>query len=141
MIVNYRSTEHMEACIALEKDMKKHGHYLDRWHMALAYCLTVTDNTRKHIRNLYDIREDLIKRKGLEAGWITGTDRRCICLGFLLYTDRVPEENASMYQLSNILDNEIAPYLLEAIRIRFRIPSFCPDPELENDTRPLPEEE
>lgn len=120
-VIYFEDTEHMDACVQLEKDVQNHGHPLDRWHRALCYVLTMNETMRSHWRDLYDIRDDLIKRSGLAKGWQTGKTAGLSALAFTLFTDHVPhEKGAEAYDLAAMCENvEEGPYILEAIGIRY----------------------
>ena len=108
--------------------------YLDEYHKAAAYLLSLDVVCREHIADLFDFDEDVIRPDGLEKDWQTGTSRKTSRLLFNLwnghcsdgqkgkdedgYEVELPSEN---YAVDNIFNCSYAPYYCEAIRIRFPI--------------------
>lgn len=115
--------------------------------LSLFYLLGVSDETRRNIRELYDENAGAIIPDGLAARWQTSSSRALCRLAFNLFhgepvlTDpdadgeTLAEETAA-YSTAAIFSklNEWAPYALEALRIRYRIPRATP-PRVLNENR------
>ena len=84
----------------LEKSRNK-----DCWHKALFYTLGLTEDCRRHFREIFDFEKDQINRKSLRSGWVTGTDARTMRLAFNLFTDYIPEGEEDLYTLASLLSN------------------------------------
>ena len=105
--------------------------YDDTERLALFYTLGISESTRKHIRDLYNFRERSIRPEGLAKAWQTSSTRALTRLAFDLYhggpvspegTEEDLEEHSAARIFSRL--NEWAPYALDAIRIRYRVPEF-----------------
>ena len=103
--------------------------------LSLFYLLGVSDETRRNIRELYDENAAGIIPEGLAACWQTSSTSALCRLAFDLFhgepvlndpdgdRETLAEETAA-YSTARIFGklNEWAPYGLEALRIRYRIP-------------------
>lgn len=87
---------------------------------SLFYLLALFTETRGHINDLYDFKNNWIKFDGLNKGWQTGGTSKITKLAFNLYNGYHGEngEDFSPLTLFSVSeDNRI--YLLEAIKLRF----------------------
>lgn len=107
----------------------------DCYHLALFYCLGLTEDCRNNINSLYDFSTGYVTGNisSENFGWITGTDIRIIRLAYNLYNNGAPtaykitnpeekEDELFNYLPTSIfsyLSSEIMEYAFEAIRIRF----------------------
>lgn len=110
--------------------------YDDRSRAALFYILGIAEETRIYIRDLYDFKGRHIKPDGLAKPWQTSSTRALTRLAFDVFHGGpvIPAEYAGddredaleEYSAARIFSrlNEWAPYALEAIRIRYRIPEL-----------------
>lgn len=109
---------------------------IDVYHMALIYCLGISNDTRERIDSIYDFKSGDIRPECLKEGWITSGSARVIRLAFNLYTNGAPsvleEEEADaecrLEECRNYLVDELfccsyAKYFWQAIQIRY--PEFC----------------
>ena len=99
---------------------------------ALAYLLTLNEDCRKHINDLYDFEEKKILVEGLDKAWQTHTSLKTARMAFNLYNGYcydgqtykgsdgyerdLPSEYYSPVHLFACND---ARYFLEAIKIRY----------------------
>lgn len=60
---------------------------IDVYHMALIYCLGISNDTRERIDSIYDFKSGDIRTECLKEGWITSGSARVIRLAFNLYTN------------------------------------------------------
>ena len=65
--VRFADTEHETFFVSM---MKRAGVY-DSYHKALFYTLGICPDTREHMGDLFDFKEQLIKPEGLSKGWQT----------------------------------------------------------------------
>jgi len=106
--------------------------YSDPERTALAYLLTLNDDCRSHINDLYDFEERVILPEGLDQDWQTHTSLKTTRLAFNLYngycydgqTYTAPEgyENdlpCKYYCPVYLFACSYAPYYWEAIKIRY----------------------
>lgn len=97
----------------------------DPYRCALFYMLGLTEPTRRCINDVYDFNDRSIRFEGLHAGWQTGTSTKITRMAFNLYNGFCGEpgegydENAELYSVSELFNNELAPYCFEAIKLRF----------------------
>lgn len=92
----------------------------DKERQTLFYLLSLFEETRNHITDLYNFNENWIEFEGLEKGWQTGGTTKVTKLAFNLYNGWNGEdsEDYSPLHLFSVSDNN-REYLLEAIKIRF----------------------
>ena len=64
--------------------------YQDCYHKALIYILGISEDTRNHFSQIYDIKSGYIKTECLHQGWQTSGSVRVVRLAFNLYTDGTP---------------------------------------------------
>lgn len=64
--------------------------YQDCCHKALIYILGISEDTRNHFSQLYDIKSGYIKTECLRQGWQTSGSVRVVRAAFNLYTDGTP---------------------------------------------------
>lgn len=93
----------------------------DPYRKALFYLLGLTDETRRHIYDVYDFQENSILLEGLRAGWQTGTSSRLTRLAFNLYSGYTGEDERNAYQYSPyyLFDNGLMPFFFEAVKLRY----------------------
>ena len=106
----------------------------DCYHRALVYTIGICSDTRRNFAAMYDKKERAIIKDSINAAWQTGSSVKLTRLAFNLFTDRpitaitydetenkVVEDfdECSKYSVSDIFCCGFAPYLAEAIRIRY----------------------
>jgi hypothetical protein len=94
----------------------------DPYRQALFYTLGLTDETRRHISDLFDFEEKIILVDGVLKPWQTGTTRRVTRLAFNLYNNyhgnSEDGDEASHYTPEDIFANSLMAYFMEAIKLR-----------------------
>ena len=45
--------------------------YQDVYHKALVYCLGIDEDTRNHVKEIYDFKSGSVKTECLHKGWIS----------------------------------------------------------------------
>nr|WP_304969903.1 DUF6075 family protein [Romboutsia ilealis] len=112
----------------------KQARYQDCYHKALIYILGISEDTRNHFSQIYDIKSGYIKPECLHQGWQTSGSVRVVRLAFNLYTDGTPsvddyesrDEQISEcreYSVGNIFCCGYAVYFWQGIRLRY--PEYC----------------
>lgn len=93
----------------------------DPFRKALFYTLGLTGETREHINDLYDFKENCIDFEGLKKPWQTGGTGKVTRLAFNLYNGYCGEADEkdcpSRYTPYNLFDCEFLPYMLEAVKV------------------------
>lgn len=108
--------------------------YQDCYHKALIYILGISEDTRNHFSQIYDIKTGCIRPECLKEGWQTSGSVNVVRLAFNLYTDGVPSvdeyrrkdeqiDECSRYSVSDIFCCGYAMYFFEGIRLRY--PEYC----------------
>lgn len=114
----FKSKEHEAAY--KEFILKAHVSDGDAERKSLFYLLSLLEDTREHINDLYDFKENWIKPEGLNKGWQTGGTTKITMLAFNLYNGFNDEDNDySPLNLFSGVDSSNREYLLQSIRIRF----------------------
>ena len=68
----------------------KEVQYQDEYHMALCYCLGISDDTRRNIDRIYDFETGCVKPACLYEGWQTSGSMKVVRLAFNLYCNGTP---------------------------------------------------
>jgi len=94
----------------------------DKERLSLFYVLALFAETRNHIDDLYDFKENWIKIEGLNKGWQTGGTTKVTKLAFNLYNnwrgeDREHEDYSPLEIFS--ISTEYRNYMLLAVQLRF----------------------
>ncbi len=64
--------------------------YQDCYHKALIYILGISEDTRNHFSQIYDMKSGCVKTECLHQGWQTSGSVKVVRLAFNLYTDGTP---------------------------------------------------
>lgn len=95
---------------------------LDKERLSLFYVLSLFNETRKHIEDLYDFQGKCIKLDGLNKGWQTGGTTKATKLAFNLYNNwRGYDGEGEDYSPLEIfsVSTEYRNYMLLAVQLRF----------------------
>ncbi len=106
----------------------------DVYHKALVYCLGISDDTRKCINKIYDLKTGCVKTECLHEGWITSGSAKVIRMAFNLYNNGTPSvydyedadeqlKECRCYTVEDLFCSGYARYFWEAIKIRY--PEYC----------------
>lgn len=118
----YRDKEHKEYYQYLLKKTRKQG---DPYYESALYLLSLLPETREHINSLYDFKGSCIKIDGLTQGWQTSGTMKICRLAFNLYngyhfdSDWETPNTDGAYTPYELFATPEAPYMLEAIRLRY----------------------
>lgn len=125
MTIKFRNEEHERSYRDLLSKMKSR----DGYHKATAYLLALDKVCNKHVSDLFDFEEDVIKPFGtLFLPWQTGTSVKTTRLMFNLWSgvsidldksERAYDETRKYYTPEEIFCCGYAPYFFEAIKLRF----------------------
>lgn len=94
----------------------------DKERLSLFYVLSLFDETRKYIEDLYDFQGKCIKLDGLTKGWQTGGTTKATKLAFNLYNNwRGYDGEGEDYSPLEIfsVSTEYRNYMLLAVQLRF----------------------
>ena len=108
--------------------------YQDCYHKALIYILGISEDTRNHFSQIYDMKSGSIKPESLHQGWQTSGSVRVVRLAFNLYTDGTPSvddykrkdeqiRECQEYSVSDIFCCGYAMYFWQGIKLRY--PEYC----------------
>lgn len=108
----------------------KEVRYQDEYHKALCYCLGISDDTRRNIKDIYDFKTGTVKTECLHKGWQTSGSVRVVRMAFNLYCNGTPsvydyedaEEQVSEcreYTVEELFCCSYAPFFWQAIQIRY----------------------
>lgn len=81
--VTFKNREHEK----FNLEYKTQCRYQDVYHKALVYCLGIDEDTRKHIKSIYDFKTGCVKTKCLHKDWITSGSAKIIRMEFNLYNN------------------------------------------------------
>lgn len=128
--IKFKNQSHQEF---YEKWMPK-CRYQDVYHKALVYCLGLDEDTRNHVRQIYNFETGCVNTECLFDGWITSGSARIVRMAFNLYCNSAPSIEdykepekqlleCRMYTVEDIFCTGYARYFWEAIKIRY--PEYC----------------
>lgn len=118
------------------KESLKKVRYTDEYHIALCYCLGICDETRTHIKDIYDFKSGFVKPECLHIGWQTGSSVKVVRMAFNLYCNGMPSVNDEMsidevisesrrYSAEDLFCDPYAPYFWQAIKLRYPEYTSC----------------
>lgn len=119
--MKFRNQEHKDRFYALLGQMTCQ----DDYHKSAAYLMTLDDILNKHIGEIYDFKNRIIKRQQIKAGWQTDTSVKTFRLMTNLWNNRFSDyddtslESLPFYTMAFIFNSEYAPFYWEAIKLRF----------------------
>lgn len=130
--INFKDLKHKEFYIMNVLDVKPE---LDVYNKSLIYLLGLSEDTRNHFNNIYDVEKREINIEELNAPWQTSGSLAITRLAFNLFNgfaglDIEDTENNEESRITDkkkfAVDNifcyrEYAPYFYEAIKIRFEM--------------------
>lgn len=60
------------------------------YHKALVYCLGISEDTRKHARQIYNFETGCVNTECLTDGWIASGSAKIVRMAFNLYCNGAP---------------------------------------------------
>ena len=108
------------------KELKQYGK-TDCYYRAITYCLSISETTRTHFNEIFSIKNGEINIDCLQAPYQTSTSLKVTRAAFSLwnsccYDSQEDRENGKVskcYDISDIFCSSYAPYIYEAVRIRY----------------------
>lgn len=108
--------------------------YLDSCHIALIYCLGISNVTRQHAESIYSFDKNEMNTESVKAGWQTSLSAKITRMALNLYSSATPtaddytdlEEQlneCSQYSVDEIFGCEYAKYFWQTIQLRY--PEYC----------------
>ena len=64
--------------------------YKDVYHVALVYCLGISEDTRRNADRIYDFKSGYVKTECLHEGWQTSGSLHIVRLAYNLYCNGTP---------------------------------------------------
>ena len=101
----------------------------DPYHKAFFYTMGISSETRMHIHDCFNFRDDVIRPDCLSRGGQTSGSSRVTRMAFNLWNGGNADGLATPYELFATSD---ASFMLEAIRLRY--PEFCRDSQTHSMT-------
>ena len=98
------------------------GKKVDCYVKPLLYLLSLCEDTRRNIDNLYDMENGTIKPEGLQGGWLTSSTKQLCQLAFNLFNGYTKDGRKSCskeYTPYYLFANEWATYFVQAIQLRY----------------------
>lgn len=112
-----------------EKVMKKLNNYrnIDVYYSSIIYTLGISETTRKHFSEIFNLKEGEININSILKPWQTDTSKKVTRMAFSLWNgcNYDSEEDAEQdrvskgYNIDEIFSSAYAPYFYEAIKIRY----------------------
>lgn len=116
--LRFKDSEHKEGYYDLISRAKVQD--WDKERLSLFYILALFQETRTHINDLYNFKENCIRLEGLDNGWQTGGTRKATKLAFNLFNNWHGEEGDNYGPLEIFsLSTEYRNYMLLAVQLRF----------------------
>lgn len=108
--------------------------YRDVYHMALVYCLGISEDTRVNVNRIYDFKTGCVKTECFGEGWQTSGSAKIVRMAFNLYCNGMPSvfgiedageqlKECQRYTVEDLFCCGYARYFWEAVKIRY--PEYC----------------
>ncbi len=114
-MVQFKDREHEDNYYTVLEKMKS----TDCYHKAVAYLLTLDSVCKKHINDVFDFKEDIIKPDGLHTAWQTGTSVKTTRLAFNLWNTFIESGEEKRFTPDEIFTSSYTKYYFEAIKLRY----------------------
>lgn len=114
-MVQFMNSEHEKKYYSVLARMKS----TDCYHRAAAYLFTLDKDCARHINDVYDFKEDIIKVDGLHSSWQTGTSVKTTRLTFNLWNTYIEKGEEMRFTPDDIFTSPYANYYFEAIQLRY----------------------
>ena len=112
----------------------KQARYQDCYRKALIYILGISEDTRNHFSQIYDMKSEYIKTECLHQGCQTSESVRVVRLAFNFYTDGTSSvddykrrdeqiDECREYSVSDIFCCSYALYFWQGIQLHY--PEYC----------------
>lgn len=99
-----------------------HAKREDSYHKAVFYTLGINSDTRNHVHDVFDFKNDRIKPEGLHDEWQTSGSLKTTLFAFNMWNGYADESMPSTPY--DLFCCDSAPYFFEAIKLKY--PEYCP---------------
>lgn len=115
MKVKFKDFEHRDFYLS----MKEKCTVWDNYHKAFFYTIGLSDDTRKHVKQIFDFEDPGILPECLAEPWQTsGSDAICR-MAFNLWNGYVDDEDPYKYTPDNLFSCNYAMWFWQAIQLRY----------------------
>ena len=97
------------------------------YHHAFIYTVGLSHDTRNHVQDIFDFKNNCINPEGLHSPWQTSGSRRITLMAFNMWNGYIEQGNEQESTPDNLFASSEAPYFFEAIRMRY--PEYCKEIE------------
>ena len=124
--MNFIDDNHKIFWIEKYKIIEKYGK-VDVYYKSLIYTLGISEITRRHFLEIFDIENGEINIDCINYSWQTNTSAKIVRLAFSLWNscnydsteDCENNQLSKLYNISEIFSCSFAPFFVEAIKIRY----------------------
>ena len=124
--MNFVDDEHKSFYESKLKELNENGKS-DAYYKSLVYTLAICNVTREHFADIFDMEKGEINIDSISAAYQTGTSAKITRLAFNLFNGCIYDSEADLdndkvstyYSVSDIFNCSYAPYMYEAICIRY----------------------
>lgn len=124
-MIRFLNAAHKENYLKLLEEMRSK----DEYHKSTAYLISLDNDLRSHLNDVFDLDQDVIKHTALSQPWQTGTSVKTTRLLFNLWNSFMYESTEDFtedilsrhYSIDEIFSSCLALYYFEAIKLRFNI--------------------
>lgn len=124
--MNFVDDEHKSFYESKLKELNKNGKS-DAYYKSLVYTLAICNVTREHFADIFDMEKGEINIDSISAAYQTGTSAKITRLAFNLFNGCIYDSEADLdndkvstyYSVSDIFNCSYAPYMYQAICIRY----------------------
>ncbi len=119
VFIDERHQNFYEKCITQTNSIK------DPYRKSLFYLLGLTAETRNHVKEIYDFKENCIEPAALCKAWQTSTTTKVTRLAFNLYNGFYGVygneilDRPCCYTPEDLFCTELMPYMFEAVKLRY----------------------
>ena len=124
--MHFIDNEHELFFINTLKEIHKHKR-IDAYYVSLVYTLGISEVTREHFNNIFNVKEGEINIDSIEAPWQTDTSAKVTRMVFSLWNrcaydsieDWQNNKASSKYNPIEIFSCTYAPYFYGGVKIRY----------------------
>jgi len=127
-MIKFMSERHKQNFFNILGKMGKNAEK-DPYHLSVAYLFALDEDCYRHIGELFNFKERVIKPDGLFSPWQTSTSLKTCRLAFNLWNsfssdpphngEEEYDKNSYRYSVDFIFCCCLAPYYWEAVKIRY----------------------
>lgn len=119
--------EHKSFYTEMYKKMQELGK-VDVYYKAIVYTLGISEPTRQHFSEIFDIKNSNINLDSINSAWQTSTSKKATRLAISLWNDSCMYDSeddmknnkvSNSYNVSEIFCCSYAPFFYEAVKIRY----------------------